>query len=245
MPADLPKEGESIPSVDPDDLRRRWNIKAPGTCEASQAERSDGVNHWAVSRRDGMIRMLGHFNQGQLLAPWRRGEELDDAVFQIAATFPIRVWQHRVYKIAGDELYGFDPNAFVEKLIAETGISHTWVPIPTRVPEGTYVFSFMRVTLKDKATPDPRRPFVDEGEARHHAREVLWDAWSKYFQLQPSERIDKEMHARSVANLFADFVIDNADLAQQLIAAFMGHGESAELFAILIELEQRAKGWKS
>ena len=58
--------------------------------------------------------MLAHSNHGQLLAPWRHGEELDDAVFRNAATFPMRALQHRVYKIAGDEIFGFDPNEFVE-----------------------------------------------------------------------------------------------------------------------------------
>ena len=49
-------------------------------------------------------------------------------MFRLAATFPIRPLRQHVYKVAGDSLSGFDPNAFVEKLVEETGISHTWEP---------------------------------------------------------------------------------------------------------------------
>jgi len=65
--------------------------------------------------------MLTHFNHGQLLAPWHHGEELDDAVFRVAATFPMRALRDGCYMIAGDELYGYDPNAFVQRLMEETG----------------------------------------------------------------------------------------------------------------------------
>ena len=81
---------------------------------------------------------------------------------------------------------------------------------------------------------------MDEREAWLQAREVLWDAWDKFFHLQPSERVDKEMHTQSVAGLFADFVIENIDLAQQLVAHFSG-SEGPDPSAIVTELERRVR----
>jgi hypothetical protein len=141
------KEGEPIPPVDPEDLRRRWNIK---TSEDLQAAESHEADSSAVSHRHGMIRILTNINiyHGQLLAPWQHGEELDDAVFRVAAAFPIRALRDGVYQIAGDEIFGFDPNAFVQRLIEETGISHVWEPIPTKISEGGFAYSTVSVTFK-------------------------------------------------------------------------------------------------
>ncbi len=136
MPGENLKEGEPIPEVDSEDLRRRWNIKPPWTSESLQTARSHEVDSAAVDRRDGMIRMLADFKDRQVLAPWRHGEELNEAVFRVAATFPMRKLRQSVYRIAGDEIFGFDPNAFLQRLIEETGISHVWEPIPTRISEG-------------------------------------------------------------------------------------------------------------
>ncbi len=44
--------------------------------------------------------------------------------------------------------------------------------------------------------------------------------------------------------LFGDFVIDNIDLARQLMSIFGKSGGSAEPFATLTELERRAKAWR-
>jgi hypothetical protein len=70
-----------------------------------------------------MVETLARYNKGQLLAPWHQGVELHEAVFRIAATFPLRYLKHKSYMIPGDEHFGFDPNAFVQRLIEETGIS--------------------------------------------------------------------------------------------------------------------------
>jgi hypothetical protein len=184
-----------------------------------------------------MIRELVRFNHGQLLAPWKQGEELDDAVFRIAATFPMRTIPHRAYQTAGDELYEFDPNVFVQQLVEETGISHTWEPIPIKMPEGMGSFHFSRLVKRDQV----HTPFVDEREARLRARELLWAAWDKYHHFDPG-KLDAERHASFVAGLFGDFVLENIDLAQQLMAAFSGKGEGMEsLPNILTELERRAK----
>ena len=233
--------GEPIPPVDPDDLRSSWKERPKWTCGIS---REAQIKHWAVSRRDGMIRMLTGRAHPHLLDPWKHGEELDDAVFRIAATFPMRSIPHRTYHIAPDEYYGFDPNAFVQQLIEETGVSHTWEPIRTRVPEGICGFSFTRVgpaTPKDQASHV--RFFRDEHEAKRCTGEVFWDAWDKYRNIEPSETISKEMHARMVAARFGNFVINNIDLAQQLISHFRGDEGAPRPFAIVTELERRAMRW--
>ena len=41
----------------------------------------------------------------KLLGPWTHGDELDDAVFRIAATFPMQLHQHWNYQVPGDELF--------------------------------------------------------------------------------------------------------------------------------------------
>src|SRR5579863_6080399 len=111
-------EGEPIPSVDPEELKRRWGIRNQRlTCEARRTAQSQEPHSVAIAHRFRMVSMLAEsFSHGQLLAPWKRGEELDDVVFRLAATFPIRPLRQHVYKVAGDSLSGFDPNAFVEKL---------------------------------------------------------------------------------------------------------------------------------
>jgi hypothetical protein len=233
--------GEPIPQVDPEELRSSWKVRPTWTCGIS---REAQVKYWAVSRRDGMIRTLDRLNHGQLVAPWKHGEELDDAVFRIAATFPMRSIPHRVYHIAGDELFGYDPNAFVQQLIEETGISHTWEPIRTIVSEGICGFSFLRAgpaTPKDQASHVPF--FRDEREAKRCTGEVFWAAWEKYRNMEPSEGISEDLHARMVATRFGDFLINNFDLSQQLIAHFRGVEGAPQPFATVTELERRAMRW--
>ena len=232
-------EGELVPPVDAEELKSRWKNKTPWTCQTSQEAK---IHQWAVTRRVAMIATLVHWNRhGQLLTPWKRGEEFDDAVFQIAATFPMRSLPHRVYHIAGDEYFGFDPNAFVQQLIKETGVPHTWEPIETRVPEGNCGFSFLRGSFKGHAAPT-KRLFEDEHEAKRCTREVFWDAWDKYQNIESPERIGTELYGRLVATQFADFMIDNLDLAQQLMSHF--NADRGDSFAIVTELERRAMRWR-
>ena len=235
--------GEPVPPVDPEELKSGWKVKPTLACGISQEAK---IHHWAVSRREGIIRTLERFNHGQLLTPWKRGDELDDAVFRIAARFPMRVLPHRVYRLGGEEIFGYDPNAFVQQLVEETGISHTWEPLTTRVPEGHCTFSFLRSNVKPATLKEaPYVPFYrDEHEAKRCTREVLWDVWEKYYNIEPSERISKDLHARLVAGHFADFVIDNSDLAQQLMSHFSGVEGAPQAFAIVTELEQRAMRWR-
>jgi hypothetical protein len=88
---DIPKfktyaEGEAIPPVDPEDIKRFWHVKPPwrpGNDVESAC--SPGADTTAVFWRWSMIDTLTIY---KLLAPWQHGEELDDAVFRIAAVFP-------------------------------------------------------------------------------------------------------------------------------------------------------------
>jgi hypothetical protein len=87
----------------------------------------------AVSSRTAMISTLVTY---KVLSPWQDGEEVDDAVFRIAAAFPLRELKPRDYMIPGDERFDFDPNAFVQRLVEETGISHVWEPVRNKISEG-------------------------------------------------------------------------------------------------------------
>lgn len=232
-------EGEPYPAVDPADLRRRWSI-TPGDKEAMLAA-SQEANNAAVSKRCWMIRALTGFHKGQLLVPWKHGEDLDDAVFRLAATFPIRPLRQHVYQIPGDSMWGFDPDAFVEKLIDETGISHTWEPVLARIPEGSSCCTYtkLRVTLKGQGPRDPEavkealKTGPSEREAKHDARELLWAVWSKCQPNLSRASGNHELHVASVAWHFADFAIDNIDLAREFVTS--GHG-----LTTVLQLERNA-----
>jgi hypothetical protein len=92
-------EGESISPIDPEDIKRMWDYERTHSkvgidgwkwLQDLKAALSPEAQFSDVSSRHGMIRTLTHYNRGQLLAPWKHGEELNDAVFGIAATFPLR-----------------------------------------------------------------------------------------------------------------------------------------------------------
>jgi hypothetical protein len=227
-------EGEPIPPVDPEELRRRWNIKRPCSAQDLQEAWSHEADSSAVSSRYGvLLRTMTDYSHGQLLAPWQHGEQLDDAVFRIAATFPLRELKPKSYMIPGDEHFGFDPNAFVQQLVEETGISHVWEPVSIKVPEGGRVYVTHRPISTGQA-PDP------EAEAKRQARELLWEIWNRFVDLNELSYDGKEPSSHLVAILFADFVIDNIDLVHQLEASFMaGYGWGS--LDLLIELERKAQ----
>jgi len=78
-----------------------WNVKPPwGPGNDPQAACGPGADVAAVSQRCGLIRTLTIY---KLLTPWQHGEELGDAVFRIAATFPLRLLRHKNYMITGEE----------------------------------------------------------------------------------------------------------------------------------------------
>jgi len=223
-------EGEPIPPVDPEDLKRRWSTrKERQTCDVKQAAQGQEADRIAVWHRFRMVSALAEgFNHGQLLAPWKHDEELDDAVFRLAATFPMRPLRQQTYRVPGDSMFGFDPNAFVEKLVEETGISHTWEPVPSK----TSGSGFSYVWLKG----GPRDPVR---EAKQDARDLLWAVWSK---CQPNLSRPSGKHAddaESIAMVFADFVIDNIHLAREFVSVMSG-GEGRPELTIVLQLERNA-----
>jgi len=105
--------GQPVPAVAPDDIKRFREVgkrlvpekPAQGSigidirlfAEAC----TPGANIPAVAFRNYPISILLHL---ELLNPWRRGDDLDDAVYRVAADFPL----------AGIER--FDPSEFLTRL---------------------------------------------------------------------------------------------------------------------------------
>lgn len=240
-------EGEPFPPVDPEDLKRVWKIQ-PGDKEAWNAERARGLDSaLAIQRRCWMIKVTAGFNHRQLLAPWQHGGELDDAVFRLAATFPIRPLRQHLYKVPGDSVWGFDPNAFVQKLVEETGISHTWEPVLARLPEGSSVCTYEKVRIfrgpRDpeavkEARKEAQKAGPSEREVKLDARQLLWAVWSKCQPNLSRTSGNHQIHVEIVAWNFADFVIDNIDLAIE----FVSRKSAGRQLVILSELERRAIG---
>jgi hypothetical protein len=184
--------------------------------------------------------MVQTLNCYKVLTPWQHDAELDDAVFRVAATFPLREFRRKDYMIAGDELFGFNPNAFLRCLVEETGISHVWEPIPTRISEGELAFGISSVAYEGQGPPDP------EGEAKRQARELMWQIWIRFANLGDLLPLrDRETVSRT-ALLFDHFVTRNSDLLPEVAAGLMGvaaglMGNDVNLDAILIEVERRAQ----
>ena len=234
--ADIPKfknyaEGEPIPPVDPEDIKRmRPRVRTEGEGwswkQDMKAKLSPGADYTAVSSRCDMIATMYIY---KLLAPWQRDEGFDDAVFRVAATLPLRMLEHKNYMVSGDEQFGFDPNTFVQRLVDETGVPYVWEPIATRVPEGTRMFTF-----SSNSGDGSKR------EAKRQVRELVWTIWKRFSAL--FSHSNKELPADIVATFFADFLIDNMDLVRQLEDGFMG-SQYIPSEPILSELERRAQQW--
>ena len=204
-------DGEAIPPVDPEDIKRLREFRRPRDwsgvpswkyLQEMQAAVSPGADITAISERCHVITRLPR----NLIGPWQHGEEFDEAVFRLAATFPVHASTYRAYMIPGDELYPFDPNAFVQALIEETGISHTWEPVHTKVKPGG--LHFIRTTAHyEGQKPDPER------DARHSARDLLWELWRRF---SGTEKLPDDM----AGLLFADFLIANLDLVREVETGF-------------------------
>jgi hypothetical protein len=242
---DIPKfktyaEGEPIPPVDPDDIKRMWEYESTHSrvgangcqwLQGMQAALSPGADFSDVSSRHGMVYALAVC--GQLLAPWDHGGELHEAVFRIAATFPLHELKHKPYMIEGDEHFGFDPNAFVQRLIEETGVSHVWEPVATKVPEGGRGYTTVSATIKGQGPPDPER------EAKRKARDLLWEIWSRFAHLGDLMPLREKWTVSRTTELFDNFVITNDDLLREVESGFRtGNGDPLE---ILTKVEQRAQ----
>src|SRR6266404_3437080 len=93
--------GNDVTAVSPDDLRNVWTMmrdleartQAGQTGSLSsrlyEVACSPGANVLAVWYRASILGVL-QMLPGNPLTPWSHGGELDDAVFQIAATFPMK-----------------------------------------------------------------------------------------------------------------------------------------------------------
>ena len=90
--------GESVPEVDPDDLKAIWQIgeelqanhssvKAVGV-EVMKQDCKPGANIEATWYRSSMIWMLTHVAQQQL-TPWLRDGKIADPVFRAMASIPM------------------------------------------------------------------------------------------------------------------------------------------------------------
>jgi hypothetical protein len=177
-----------------------------------------------------MLRTLTDF---KLLTPWMHDEHLDEAVFRLAATFPLHESQHKAYMIPGDEYYPFDPNSFVQRLVEETGIAHVWEPVPTKVPDGGRTFVTSSFAVQGQVR-DPDR------DATQKARQLLWEIWRRFAGVDESlTRRNGDRDSQLATILFADFLIGNTDLVQQVVAEFRKNEWVG--MDLLVELENRAR----
>ena len=237
--ANLRKIDDPIPAVEPEDIKRlRIFCKQATLARANgnvwredlQASFSPGTDVPAISSRNGMIEMLTAY---KVLTPWQRGEDFDDAVFKIAATFPVREFRSRDYMIEGDELFGFDPNAFVQQLVSETGISDTGKTIPTTMDETCRVWGSGPIEFRNDSP---------ERQAEHQARAVLWMIFKRFSPiLDLTSSPNQESSANSAALFFADFLLDNIELVRKLEEEFKNR--QFGYIDLLKELEQRAQNW--
>jgi hypothetical protein len=127
MPSELPpdlwesQEGD-VPAVSPDDLKKVWQLSAefearnPGMCGSIGSTVYDnvcgpGADVISVWYRSSMLWALKQMIPEQL-AVWTHDGELDDAVFQVAATFPMEKMRTGVVR----EGPPFDVAEFVKQI---------------------------------------------------------------------------------------------------------------------------------
>jgi hypothetical protein len=137
--------------------------------------------------------------------------------------------------IPGDDTFAFDPNAFVQQLPDQTGISHVWEPVATKFRERrkfTTIGSFV-----GQATNLER-------DAQRQARELIWNIWKRFAPSldQVLSHGDREKPSIIVETIFADFLMDNIDLVRQVEASFKA-GTGGGALDLLEELEGKAQGW--
>jgi len=127
MPPDLwagSQEGDSVAAVHPADLRNVWRLfrdaqsRNPGQCTSVgngvyESVCSPGADVLAVWFRASMLELM---TQPDMLAQWTHNGELDDFVFEVAATFPMKKMQ------AGVAYDGppFEVQEFVKQVGART-----------------------------------------------------------------------------------------------------------------------------
>ena len=111
----------AVANVSPDDLRNVWKLSrdtqarnpGPHVMSNSMYESvcSPGADAIAVWYRASMLWAIMQA-QPDLLAPWTRDGEFDDAVFQVAATFPMEKMRTGVVR----EGLPFDVDEFVKQI---------------------------------------------------------------------------------------------------------------------------------
>ena len=122
MIADYNSENGPIPSVDSADLGKVWAVQRdarsrfPGQkilADADDWEQvcSPDVDLFAIWYRMAMLEMLAEHG---VLSPWLHDGELNDAVFRVFATFPVK----RIPK-GGQEGYPFDVQRLVKQIEEE------------------------------------------------------------------------------------------------------------------------------
>jgi hypothetical protein len=87
--------GEAVPSADPADMRKVWefHLSQPSNHATGRGvleQLCPGADVRVVSHRTKMLQML---KASGSLTPWLHEGRLDDAVFTIAATFPMKGMQ--------------------------------------------------------------------------------------------------------------------------------------------------------
>jgi hypothetical protein len=107
--------------VDPDDVRRVWDLILQVTAGRSGDPRAPtmGIDVRLLARHcspgaDVLVfffrtALLQALIQQDMLNDWREGQELRHSVFEVAATFPVP-----------KGVDGFDPNAFIDRLRSST-----------------------------------------------------------------------------------------------------------------------------
>jgi hypothetical protein len=114
-------KGAPIPPVDAEDLKRMWGLyreagmRGAGAMSFRVLEEvcSPGANVGAVWSRHSMLSMV--LLCSEFLAPWQNGEELNDVVFRVAATFPMEGMKRGVVYSE----WPFDLDAFLDRLREE------------------------------------------------------------------------------------------------------------------------------
>ena len=222
------KDVPLVPAVDPEDLKRVWNVKPPWTEDWYKDAYRPGADVTAVAWRRHMINTLVTI---KLLVPWTHEDTLDDAVFRLAASFPLHEHQSIEYQIPGDELWGFDPNAFAQRMVEETGVAHVWEPVVTKVSEGGRGYGFTFGILRGE-TRDLDR------DARSKTRQLLWNLWQRFSGIESANMLQDREHLSVVSVLFEDFLIANTELVQRVVDGLRQDGYVGK--DLLMEIERRA-----
>jgi len=119
-------EGDSVAAVSPDDLRKVWQLfrdvqaRHPGECTSIgnsvyQSVCSPGADVVSVWYRASMLGMLQLLPESPL-TPWTHDGELEDPVFQVAATFPMKKMEVGVVRQGPP----FDVQEFLKQIGART-----------------------------------------------------------------------------------------------------------------------------